>query len=437
MKKQIIAITLALMLILVSLCACTPDEPEVTKVTVTFNLNYEGAPAATTVEIDKDDVATSPSTDPVRTNYTFGGWYNEAACTSKADWEYGISADKTFYAKWIQSAATITFDPNYTDAIVTTGTATIGGTITQPADPSREGYLFDTWYKEAACTNVYDFSTLVTGDITLYAAWEEVQAGVDDGTVKISFVLNDGTNTEYYSREQLAGRRVTKPSNPTREGYAFIGWYTDANGTTAFSFNTLINADTTLYALWYNVYTFEAEYVYLNDLFGSGLSVEASGVDVIDRDVYNCGASNGYYVTYLYKNACTLEFNVTAAEATTSAQIVLRITAEVQDMIIKSSEYAVKVNGVQLSYDDITLAGVPEFNSGSKRTFDNWVVGINVPLQAGNNVIELITDNNTAVTGTMYATAPMVDCIYIYSPVAVTWTTGKCYESNLIGLPPD
>lgn len=46
-----------------------------------------------------------------------------------------------------------------------------GSTVSKPADPTREGYTFDGWYTDAACTKAYDFATAVTADMTLYAKW--------------------------------------------------------------------------------------------------------------------------------------------------------------------------------------------------------------------------------------------------------------------------
>lgn len=46
-----------------------------------------------------------------------------------------------------------------------------GSTVTKPADPTREGYTFDGWYTDEACTKAYDFSAAVTADMTLYAKW--------------------------------------------------------------------------------------------------------------------------------------------------------------------------------------------------------------------------------------------------------------------------
>ena len=43
---------------------------------------------------------------------------------------------------------------------------------------------------------------------------------------------------------------VTKPVDPTREGYTFGGWYTDEACTQAYDFGTPVAADMTLYAKW-------------------------------------------------------------------------------------------------------------------------------------------------------------------------------------------
>lgn len=50
-------------------------------------------------------------------------------------------------------------------------TTAANGSITKPADPTRDGYTFGGWYADEACTEAYDFSTAVTADMTLYAKW--------------------------------------------------------------------------------------------------------------------------------------------------------------------------------------------------------------------------------------------------------------------------
>ncbi|MCL1805356.1 MAG: InlB B-repeat-containing protein [Clostridiales bacterium] len=64
-----------------------------------------------------------------------------------------------------------------------------GDRVSKPVAPTREGYEFLGWYKDAALTDAWDFyADKVLDDLTLYAAWEEVQKPVNE--IKITGVTN-------------------------------------------------------------------------------------------------------------------------------------------------------------------------------------------------------------------------------------------------------
>ena len=46
-----------------------------------------------------------------------------------------------------------------------------GQVVTRPADPTKGNATFAGWYTDAACTTAYDFTSPVTGDLTLFAKW--------------------------------------------------------------------------------------------------------------------------------------------------------------------------------------------------------------------------------------------------------------------------
>ena len=69
-----------------------------------------------------------------------------------------------------------------------------------------------------------------------------------NGGVKVSFETGEGSKVDFQTTS--AGNVVTKPADPTREGYAFGGWYTDAACTKAYDFATAVTSDMTLYAKW-------------------------------------------------------------------------------------------------------------------------------------------------------------------------------------------
>ena len=69
---------------------------------------------------------------------------------------------------------TVTFNSNGGSAVPSQSVAS-GGKAAQPADPTKDGFVFAGWYTDAALNNAYDFNRNVTAGITLYAKWTEVQ----------------------------------------------------------------------------------------------------------------------------------------------------------------------------------------------------------------------------------------------------------------------
>ena len=90
-----------------------------------------------------------------------------------------------------------------------------GQQAAEPADPTREGYTFDGWYTEEACTNLYNFDTSVKNALTLYAKWKINQ-------YTITFKPENGDKDTIIKQDY--GTDVTAPANPTRTGYTFAGW---------------------------------------------------------------------------------------------------------------------------------------------------------------------------------------------------------------------
>lgn len=149
--------------------------------TVGFDTNNHGD-AIDNQTIESGKYATEPTT-PSADGYTFGGWYTDKDCTDGNQWNFTtdkVTKDTTLYAKWTATPPaatyTVTFDANGhgTAPAELTGVAS-GSTIDEPtpAPTATDGYTFDGWYKEAACTTPWNFTTdKVTGNITLYAKWE-------------------------------------------------------------------------------------------------------------------------------------------------------------------------------------------------------------------------------------------------------------------------
>lgn len=119
--------------------------------------------------------------------------------------------------------------------------------VTKPTDPSAHGYKFLGWStsQNASGGPYYDFAnTPVTGDVKLYAQWEKLP-------FPVKFVdAVDGTPVAQDQSVLFEGK-ASKPSDPTKNGYTFLGWTADQAGTIPFDFaNTGIQDATTVYAQW-------------------------------------------------------------------------------------------------------------------------------------------------------------------------------------------
>ncbi len=128
---------------------------------------------------------------------------------------------------------TVTFKSD--DQVVKTETVKKGKTVAKPADPVKDGYDFTGWFLDG---KEYDFGTPVTSDITLVAKWAS-------NKVTVSFNSNWGTSVANINVNE--GSPVNKPTDPTRPGYTFDGWYV---GDTKYDFSQPVNSNITLKAKW-------------------------------------------------------------------------------------------------------------------------------------------------------------------------------------------
>ena len=138
---------------------------------------------------------------------------------------------------------TVTFNANGHGTAPAAQTVKEGGTVTEPEDPTADGYEFEGWYTDSACRNSYVFSTKVTSNITLYAKWTAL-------TYTVTF-SNCGHGTAPDDQTVSYGGKVTEPTPaPFAEGYKFGGWYTDSACTNEYDFGTTVTSDINLFAKW-------------------------------------------------------------------------------------------------------------------------------------------------------------------------------------------
>ncbi|WP_136605344.1 InlB B-repeat-containing protein [Paenibacillus dokdonensis] len=193
------------------------------------------------VAVNQGSNATAPAS-PTRIGYTFTGWDVSFA---------NVTASMTVTAQYKANEYTVNFESDEGSAVGAIH-GDYGTLITAPTDPTRTGYHFDGWYKEAAITNKWDFAndTMPVGGTTLHAKWiagynvTYSGNGATGGSVPID-------KTEYGPGEVV---KVKDNSNSlTKSGYRFVGWSTEPSGNGihyAASATFAIHANVILYARW-------------------------------------------------------------------------------------------------------------------------------------------------------------------------------------------
>jgi len=240
-KKSLKAIFFILLFF--SMTSCTEEK----SITIVFQTNGGN---------EIEDMIVGANTDsldlpiPIKEGYTFVGWYNDDELSNAYTSKLLPPIDITLYAKWIINQYTITFEENEGSNVLDI-TQEYLSALSIPDDPIKTGYTFTGWYSDELLTMAYTFNTVPLGGITLYAKW------IINEYI-ISFEENGGSVVTNLTQDYLT--LVNEPTNSTKEGYTFAGWYSDELLTTAYAFDIMPAQNLILYAKWtINEYTISFE----------------------------------------------------------------------------------------------------------------------------------------------------------------------------------
>ncbi|WP_271006635.1 InlB B-repeat-containing protein [Listeria seeligeri] len=127
------------------------------------------------------------------------------------------------------------------DGVQNSEEVVVDALLEEPAAPTKEGYTFTGWYDAKTGGKKWDFTTdkMPANDITLYA-----QFSINN--YKAIFDVDGTTTSQTVNYQSL----LTKPTDPTKEGYTFTGWYDAKTGGKKWDFTTdkMPANDITLYA---------------------------------------------------------------------------------------------------------------------------------------------------------------------------------------------
>ena len=232
--------------------------------TVTFHLNGgSGTPPGAQTAADGSSITLPGGGGLTRDGYTFGGWNTSASGTGTnyaAGQSYTVSGNITLYAKWnsagTSASYTVTFSANGgtgTAPPAQTVNADDGITLPSGSGLARIGFVFVGWNTSAAGTGTTyaaGQSYTVSGNITLYAKWEDGAT-----TYTVTFSANNGDGAAPGHQIVTVGSSITIPNGNalSRDGFTFGGWNTNASGTGttyAVGDSYTVTGDATLYAKW-------------------------------------------------------------------------------------------------------------------------------------------------------------------------------------------
>ena len=139
---------------------------------------------------------------PKKEGYKFIYWDDEA---HTAGTKYIVIEERIFTAEYDKENYTVTFESDG-GSVVPTQNVNYNDKIVKPTDPTKIGYTFKGWYADALCTTEYDFDSFVTGNISLYAKWEENKSDAIDITGDDA---KDNTNTNNSASEPTDDKTIT------------------------------------------------------------------------------------------------------------------------------------------------------------------------------------------------------------------------------------
>ena len=240
---------------------------EATIYTVTFDANGHGPSIANYVKVKNvydQEKATALTDDDFEhaDGYSLdtengSGWCIDSECSAEFNFNTPIVENKTLYAKWKAKEYTITYENLNGASNSNPSKYTVDGI--DLANPSwDEAHRFLGWYKDPEFKNkVTNIPAGSTGNLTLYAKWEDVTYTITyrGGAYGIGLVP---------SETKIHGQPYTlRNASYTRNGYVQTGWATVAEGAKVYDFDATYekNAALTLYPSWSDPIVYTITYV--------------------------------------------------------------------------------------------------------------------------------------------------------------------------------
>lgn len=232
-----------------------------------------------------------------------------------------------------------------------------GSSITQPTNPSRNGYTFDGWYTDNnTFQQAFNFQTasMPQGDLNLYAKWAINQ---------YSIIFDSNSGTQVATLTQDAFSNVVEPQEPTRSGYTFTYWSDLSDLSREYTFTTMPTSNQTLYAKWsLNTYT-------VNYSLDGGTADNPSSYTVETPSIaLNPALKTGYTFT-TWKDALNNQYSSIPSGSTGNLSLTAVYTINQYDVEFDTNQGSI-VNTQTINYHELAQSVSTPTRIGY--TFEGW-----------------------------------------------------------------
>lgn len=264
----------------------------------------------------------------------------------------------------------------------------------------------------------------------------------------VTFNSNGGSAVE--KQIVASGSKATMPGIPTKAAtpeatFTFAGWYSDANLSTAFNFDTPITADITLYARWntipvQNTPTPEATYtVTISESIENGTvtASKTSGIKAGETITLTATPANGYMLDSLSVKNGDTDITITNNTFTMPAA---NVTVSATFEALPPNTYSVTFNSMggtavtEQTVTDGNKATRPDDPTKAATTtesyaFDNWYTSTD----GGTTLSATAFDFNTPITSSIVLYAKW-NVTNLYSVTISATTNGTVVADKTSGI---
>jgi len=304
---------------------------------------------------------------------------------------------------------TITFDTAGGSSEIESQSIKAGKYITCPEVPTHPEYIFNNWYLlledgETISDEPFDFSSPVTGNMTLVAKW----------IVPVNVTFDATNGTEVVTIKVVPDTCATKPEDPVYTGYYFLGWYLDD---TVYDFDTAVTEDITLAAKWHFMETVATPVSSIpsGSEFYRGTEISLTSETPGALIYYTIDGSEPTVETgILYRGPFTIDTSVTIKAIAVKDEMwhnsavteIVYTVPETGDVLIED----IPVGGVDAIPEGLWIAGVAEsYTYEGKAIKPAFRVYDHMTLLVEKKDYTVAYKNNTKVNdGTVVKTAPTI-----------------------------